>query len=79
MNELFKAAFVVMGVAITMYVTQREQTFRLEALQKSFETRATELEKIRKDITEIQVNLARVSSRDCYPDGRWDQSLLESK
>ena len=79
MNELFRAGFVVMGVAITMYVTQQEQAVRLEALQKSFETESSELGQIRKDITAIQVNLAKVSSRDCYPASRWDQSLLESK
>lgn len=77
MQEIFKAAFVICGVAITMYVTQKEQTFHIEALQKSFDVRASELEKIRRDINEIQVNLARVSARDCQGNYHWDQSLLE--
>lgn len=80
MNELLKAAFVVVGVGLTMYVTQREQVFQIEALEKSLDLRARELSEVRKDINLIQVSLARVSSRECQTPvngGRtWEQGFL---
>ena len=80
MNELLKILMVVGGVAVTMYVTQREQVYQIEALEKSLNLRATELNEVRKDINLIQISLARVSSRECQtlPHGKaWDQTLRE--
>lgn len=80
MNELLKAAFVVVGVGLTMYVTQREQVFQIEALEKSLDLRARELSEVRKDINLIQVSLARVSARECQTsvnEGKtWEQGFL---
>jgi len=80
MNELLKAAFVVVGVGLTMYVTQREQVFQIEALEKSLDLRARELSEVRKDINLIQVSLARVSARECQTSvngGKtWEQGFL---
>lgn len=80
MNELFKILVVVGGVAVTMYVTQREQVYQIEALEKSLNLRATELNEVRKDINLIQISLARVSSRECqtqFHSKAWDQTLKE--
>lgn len=78
MNELLKAALVVAGFGMTMYVTQREQVYQIEALEKSLDLRAKEMNEVRKDINLIQISLARVSSRECQTplQGKaWDQSL----
>ena len=79
MSELLKAALGVLGIAITMYVTQREQVYQIEALEKSLDLRAKEMSEVRKDINLIQISLARVSARECQttaPSRAWEQSFL---
>jgi|688.fasta_scaffold45515_14 hypothetical protein len=79
MSELVKAIMVAVGIAITMYVTQREQVYQIEALEKSLDLRAKEMNEVRKDINLIQISLARVSSRECQttaPGRTWEQSFL---
>lgn len=69
MNEWLKIAAMLGGVAITMYVTQREQAYRLAALEKAFDNHlqlhSTDLAEIRKDLSAIKVDLATVAAQDC--------------
>ena len=72
MSEWLKVAMMLGGVAITMYITQREQAYRLAALEKGFENHLSlhsqDLSEIRKGLSEIRVNLATVAARE-YPTG----------
>jgi hypothetical protein len=69
MNEWLKVAAMLGGVAITMYVTQREQTFRLNALEKAFDAHLQlhndDLAEIRRDLNAMKVDLAKVALKEC--------------
>lgn len=78
MSELFKVALLVGGVALTMYITQAEQSYKIAAVEKSIEAQINSINETRKDITRIQVDLAKVAARDCFPQSHskaWEQKL----
>ena len=68
MSEWIKIATMLGGCAITMYITQREQAYRLASLERGFETHlqlhSADLSEIRKDLSEMKVDLATVAARD---------------
>lgn len=72
MSEWLKIAMMLGGVAITMYITQREQAYRLASLERGFEAHlqlhSADLAEIRKDLSAMKVDLATVAARD-YPVG----------
>ena len=74
MNEWVKIATMLGGVAITMYVTQREQSYRLAALEKSFDghlqLHSLDLSEIRKDLSSMKVDLATVAAKECQSPAR---------
>ena len=69
MSDWLKMVAMLMGVAVTMYVTQREQSYRLSTLERSFENHLqlhnSDLSEIRKDLNAMKVDLARVALKEC--------------
>jgi hypothetical protein len=69
MSDWLKMVAMLAGVAITMYATQREQSYRLSALEKEFDDHLqlhnNDLSEIRKDVNAMKVDLARVALREC--------------
>ena len=65
MNDWIKIMFMLGGMAVTMYVAQKEQSFRLEALEKGFQQHLQlherDLNEIKKDINQIKVDVARLA------------------
>ena len=70
MSEWIKAFIMVGGMAITMYVVQKEHSYRLEALEKQFsqhlQMHERDLNEIRKDINQIKVDIARLAVDSRY-------------
>lgn len=66
MSELIKLALLLGGVALTMYVTQNEQSYRIAAVEKNIEAQVNSINETRKEITRIQVDLAKMVARDCH-------------
>lgn len=66
MTEVFKLALLLGGVALTMYVTQAEQAYRIAAVEKNIEAQINGINETRRDITRIQIDLAKVVARDCH-------------
>lgn len=66
MMELLKVALLLGGVALTMYVTQAEQAYRIAAVEKNIEAQSAAINETRRDITRIQIDLAKVVARDCH-------------
>lgn len=48
-----------------MYITQAEQSYRIAAVEKNIESQMNSINETRKEITRIQVDLAKMVSRDC--------------
>ena len=69
MSDWLKMVAMLVGVAVTMYVTQREQSYRLSMLERSFENHLqlhnSDLSEIRKDLNAMKVDLARVALKEC--------------
>lgn len=69
MSDWLKMVAMLAGVAIAMYATQREQSYRLSALEKAFDNHLqlhnSDLSEIRKDLNAMKVDLARVALREC--------------
>lgn len=63
-----------------MYITQAEQSYRIAAVEKNIESQMNSINETRKEITRIQVDLAKMVSRECRPQATspysWEQSLL---
>ena len=66
MSDWIKILFMVGGMAVTMYVVQKEQSFRLNTLERQFdqhlELHQRDLDELKKDISQIRVNIARLTA-----------------
>lgn len=65
MSDWLKIVFMLGGMAVTMYVVQKEQSFRLEALEKQFtqhlQLHERDLNELKKDINQIKIDIARLA------------------
>lgn len=65
MSDWLKMLMMVGGMAVTMYVVQREHAYRLEVLEKGYQQHLQlheqDLNELKKDINQIKVDIARLA------------------
>lgn len=70
MNDWIKILFMLGGMAVTMYVVQREHAYRLEVLEKGYQQHLQlheqDLNELKKDINQIKVDIARLAVNPLY-------------